>query len=248
MFSFLAGILLLSVGATSPVEAKKSEGSPILETNSDQVCGLKICTQKMTAAEKYAMHYKTNQQQETIVFQQAFNPIMPKISSSQVMGKNTVDSKSSLFMQKMIKNDAIKLFQDKGKLKFDLKKFSKFDAKKSFSKIKSISTIKNIKSFQFTDVKAIKSVKSISDIREATAFAKPAAKIFEKAEIKQVPKFTIKDKLSSNKDFKIETLKPKQFTNIQKDLSSKFKGDENRIPMKIVKDFKLKAPQIKKSD
>ena len=74
-------------------------------------------------------------------------------------------------------------------------------------------------------------IKKTPDARKLIDVKSPSAK----------QKFDIGDKPQLIKN----TLTPKQ---TQKDIDiPKFKGEQNKIPMKIVKELSLKAPKVKKS-
>lgn len=56
----IVSISLISItGLASPAEAIKAKGVPTPEINSKKVCGVELCTQPMTIAEKIAMYLET---------------------------------------------------------------------------------------------------------------------------------------------------------------------------------------------
>jgi len=227
----LSVILLTSVAALGmvPAEAIRSTGNHNPETNSDLICGVEICTVPMTIREKIDAFQHETISTPTIIQQSAQlapKALMKDMASFKKLSKADI---KQMIGSKMQAAKDIKQF-----LKSDLKKINKdkFGAKslKQFKSLKSsIADKKLLKSFSDLSGQKIK-IKKTLDARKSIDVKSTLAK--QKFDIGDKPKL-IKDKFI-----------PKQ---TQKDIDiTKFKGEKNKIPMKIVKELKLKVPKIKK--
>ncbi len=227
----LSVILLTSVAAMGmiPAEATRSEANHKLEINSDLVCGVEICSTPMTIQEKINAF-----QRETIP-----TPTIIQQSAQQLIPKDLMKDMSSF--KKLSKSDIKQMIGSKIQASKDIKQFSKSDLKINKDKF-SATSLKQFKSLKssFADKKLLKSFSDLSgqkikikktlDARKSIDVKFPLAK--QKLDIGDKP-ILIRD-----------TLTPKQ---AQKDIDvPKFKGEQNKIPMKIVKELKLKVPKIKK--
>jgi len=227
----LSVILLTSVASIGmlPAEAIRSEGNHNSEINSDLVCGVKICTTPMTIQEKIDAF-----QHETIS-----TPTIIQQSAQQFAPQALLKDAGSF--KKLLKSDIKQMIGSKIQAAQDIKQFSKSDLKKINKDKFSAKSLKQFKSkSSFDDRKLLKSFSDLSgqkikikktlDARKSIDVKSPLAK----------QKLDIGDKPQLIRD----TLTPKQ---TQKDIDiKKFKGEKNKIPMKIVKELKLKVPKIKK--
>jgi len=228
----LSVILLTSYAAMGvvPAEAKRSEGRHNLETNSDLVCGVEICSTPMTIQEKIDLFLHETISAPTIIQQSAQQ--LAQIASLKDVGS----------FKKLSESDIKQMIGSKIQAAKDIKQFSKSDLKKIYKDKFSAKSLKQFKSLKssFADKKLLKSFSDLSgqkikikktlDARKSIDVKSPLAK--QKLDIGDKP-ILIKD-----------TLTPKQ---TQKDIDvTKFKGEQNKIPMKIVKELKLKVPKIKK--
>lgn len=229
----LSTILLTWVAAMGmvPAEAIRSEGRHNLETNSDLVCGVEICSTPMTIQEKIDAFRHETIPAPTII-QQSAQQFAP-----QALLKDAGSFK------KLLKSDIKQMIGSKIQAAKDIKQFSKLDLKKINKDKFSATSLKQFKSLKssFADKKLLKSFSDLSaqkikikktlDARKSIDVKSPLAK--QKLDIGDKPQL-IRDALT-----------PKQ---TQKDIAKtiKFKGEQNKIPMKIVKELKLKVPKIKK--
>jgi len=217
---FLSFCLIFSVGtAYNPAEAEKSEGTPLLDTNSAQVCGQTLCKKQMTIDEKIRMYISgsTENSQPTIM-QQAFAPLNP---SSKSIGSKMVKDISKANIPKM------KLFAS-----VDTKKFSKLDVKNTASLKSSMKSFKDPEKFskllKFADKQKIKMKTS-------------AVKLSKMQVTSKIPK------LSDVFDEKPKLYKETMMKKPPLEFKKEFKGERDKIPMKLVKELSLKVPKIKKS-
>lgn len=229
----LSTILLTSAATMGvvPAEAIRSQGNYNLKINSDLVCGVEICSTPMTIQEKI----------DAIQHETISTPTIIQQSAQQLAPKALMKDVSSF--KKLLKSDIKQMMGSKIQAAQDIKQFSKSDLKKinkdKFN-AKSLKQFKSLKS-SVADKKLLKSFSDLSgqkikikktlDARKSIDVKSPSAK----------QKFDIGDKPQLIKN----TLTPKQ---TQKDMDiPKFKGEQNKIPMKIVKELSLKVPKVKKS-
>ena len=220
---FLSFCLIFSVGtAYNPAEAEKSEGTPLLDTNSAQVCGQTLCKKQMTIAEKIRMYISgsTENSQPTIM-QQAFVPLNP---SSKSIGSKMVKDISQANIPKM------KLFAS-----VDVKKFSKLDVKKTASLKSSMKSLKS-----FNDPEKFSKLLKFAD-KQKFKLKSSVAKLSQMKVTSKAPK------LSDVFDEKPKLHKETMMKKLPLDSKKQFKGERDKIPMKIVKELSLKVPKIKKS-
>jgi len=136
----LSAILLTSAAAMGlvPAEAIRSEGNHNPETNSDLVCGVKICSTPMTIQEKIDAF-----QHETIS-----TPTIIQQSAQQFAPQALLKDVGSF--KKLLTSDIKQMIGSKIQAAKDIKQFSKLDFKKinkdKFS-AKSLKQFKSLKSF-----------------------------------------------------------------------------------------------------
>ena len=230
---FLSVILLTSVATLGmvPADAIRSTGNHNPETNSDLVCGVEICSTPMTIQEKiYAFQHET-----------ISTPTIIQQSAQQLAPKALMKDMSSF--KKLSKSDIKQMIGSKMQAAKDIKQFSKSDLKKIYKNKFSEKSLKHFKSLKssFDDRKLLKSFSDLSGQKIKIKKTLDARKSIDVKSSLAKQKLDIGDKPILIKD----RLTPKQ---TQKDFAEtiKFKGEQNKIPMKIVKELKLKVPKIKK--
>jgi len=163
---------------------------------------------------------ESSENSQPTIMQQAFAPLTP---SSKSLGSEKIKDISNVLSK-------MKLFKS-----FDTKKFSKQDVKKMAS-LKS--TMKSLKSFndpekfskllKFADKQKFKLKSSVAKLSQMKVTSKIA-------------------KLSDVFDEKPKLFKETMMKKLPLDSKKQFKGERDKIPMKLVKELSLKVPKIKKS-
>jgi len=166
---FLSSTLLFSaVASIPPAEAKRSHGTPVLETNSQLVCGDVLCMTPMSISEKigrYLFPY-TEESQSTILQQGVAPQLMtdPKTMGVAEMSNQIPIAKFSSF--KLFFENSVILSKKQMKEGFSIAKISKNNFIKSFINTQKFSEIHSIKKVPFVDAKKLNLLKTPFDSSE----------------------------------------------------------------------------------
>jgi len=226
----LSVILLTSAAAMGlvPAEAIRSEGNHNSEINSDLVCGVEICSTPMTIQEKIDAF-----QLETIS-----TPTIIQQSAQQFAPQALLKDAGSF--KKLSNADIRQMLGSKMQAAKDIKQFSKSLFEKIIENKMSSKSTKQVKSLKssIADTRMLKALVASSgqDINIKSIDAKKSLSVNSP--------FANQIKIDERPQLIISTSTPK---NTQENIDvPKFKGEQNKIPMKIVKELKLKVPKIKK--